>query len=189
LAYTRRLIPSCLTRARATVSPEEHDDGVTKNRGPVAFYGGAADADGGALHWLWLVFIRPLLRYWEPIAIFVSGYLAGVYVTNHARGQNQVKRQFCIDPRIKKILEVLGKAIAIPLSLVAAVTIFGTMYVTFSGIWKPLPWFYRPQDYPKPVLAKIRAMPPLAITIANRWMRGWPKVVKMHLKSGNTWGS
>jgi hypothetical protein len=28
-------------------------------------------------------FIHPLLRYWEPIAIFVSGYLAGVYVTNH----------------------------------------------------------------------------------------------------------
>jgi hypothetical protein len=27
---------------------------------------------------------------------------------------------------------------------------------------------YRPQDYPKPVLAKLQAMPPLAITIANR---------------------
>ena len=48
---------------------------------------------------------------------------------------------------------------------------------------------YRPQDYPKPVLAKLKAMAaPLAITIANRWMRGWPKVVKLHLKSGEYLG-
>jgi hypothetical protein len=47
---------------------------------------------------------------------------------------------------------------------------------------------YRQQDYPKPVLAKLKAMPPLAITIANRWMRGWPKAVKMHLKSGEYLG-
>ena len=43
---------------------------------------------------------------------------------------------------------------------------------------------YRPQDYPKPVLAKLKGMRPLAITIANRWMRGWPKTVKEHLASG-----
>jgi len=43
---------------------------------------------------------------------------------------------------------------------------------------------YRPQDYPKPVLAKLERMRPLARTIANRWMRGWPKVVKQHLATG-----
>jgi hypothetical protein len=37
---------------------------------------------------------------------------------------------------------------------------------------------YRPQDYPKPVLANIKAMGSPAIMIANRWMRGWPKTVK-----------
>jgi hypothetical protein len=47
---------------------------------------------------------------------------------------------------------------------------------------------YRPQDYPKPVLAKIRAMGSLAIMIANRWMLGWPKVVKQHLKTGEYMG-
>jgi hypothetical protein len=82
----------------------------------------------------WFI-IRPLLRYWEPIAIFVSGYLAGVYVTNHA-----LARQVRIDPKISKILERLDKAIAIPFSLLAAAFTFGLLYVSFSGIWKPLPW-------------------------------------------------
>jgi hypothetical protein len=82
----------------------------------------------------WIV-ARPLLPYWKPIAIFVSGYLAGVLVTNHALG-----RQVRIDPKISKIVERIDKAIAIPLSLVGAAILFGTMYFTFSGIWKPLPW-------------------------------------------------
>jgi hypothetical protein len=82
----------------------------------------------------WFV-IRPLLRYWEPIAIFASGYLAGVFVTKHALG-----RQIRVDPKVSKIIERLDEAIAIPLSLIGAAILFGTMYVTFSGIWKPLPW-------------------------------------------------
>ena len=43
---------------------------------------------------------------------------------------------------------------------------------------------YRPQDYPPMVLAQLKRQPPLSITIANRWMRGWPKVVKEHLADG-----
>ncbi len=43
---------------------------------------------------------------------------------------------------------------------------------------------YLPQKYPKPVLAKLNAMPPLAHEIANRWMRGWPKSVEKLLKAG-----
>jgi len=45
-----------------------------------------------------------------------------------------------------------------------------------------------PQDYPKPVLAKLQSMPPLAVEIAIRWMRGWPKTVKEHLKTGEYLG-
>src|SRR5260370_14820216 len=78
----------------------------------------------------WFV-IRPLLPYWKPIAIFVLGYLAGVLVTNHALG-----RQVPIDPKISMVLERLDKAIAIPLSLVAAAIVFGPMYDTFVGVWQ-----------------------------------------------------
>jgi hypothetical protein len=46
---------------------------------------------------------------------------------------------------------------------------------------------YQPQDYPKPVQAKINALGSPGITIANRWMRGWSKVVK-DLKTGEYLG-
>jgi hypothetical protein len=45
--------------------------------------------------------------------------------------------------------------------------------------------FYRPQDYPKPILAELNRSRPLMVEIANRWMRGWPKRVKALLKSGD----
>ncbi len=44
---------------------------------------------------------------------------------------------------------------------------------------------YHPRAYPAPVLAELKAMTRLAIMIANRWMLGWPKVVKAHLASGH----
>lgn len=43
---------------------------------------------------------------------------------------------------------------------------------------------YRPQDYPREVRQAIAKLPPLAVEVANRWMRGWPTAVKAHLKSG-----
>lgn len=43
---------------------------------------------------------------------------------------------------------------------------------------------YTPQKYPKPIRDKLATMPPLAIEIANRWMLGWPKIVKGLIDSG-----
>jgi len=43
---------------------------------------------------------------------------------------------------------------------------------------------YRPLDYPKSVQDALNKIPPLATEIANRWMRGLPKMVRAHLKSG-----
>ena len=37
---------------------------------------------------------------------------------------------------------------------------------------------YKPSQYPAPLLAKIKLLPPLAIEIANRWALGWPQGVK-----------
>ena len=42
---------------------------------------------------------------------------------------------------------------------------------------------YRPNAYPTAVRAKLRALPPLATEIANRWMMGWPDRVKALLKT------
>lgn len=40
------------------------------------------------------------------------------------------------------------------------------------------------RSYPADVLAKMEAMPPLALQIADRWMLGWPKQVKALLAQG-----
>jgi hypothetical protein len=37
---------------------------------------------------------------------------------------------------------------------------------------------YSPKTYPPTLQAQIKAMPPLATDIANRWLMGWPKRVK-----------
>lgn len=43
---------------------------------------------------------------------------------------------------------------------------------------------YKPSQYPKGTLAKLKLMPPLAIEIANRWALGWPKRVQALIQSG-----
>lgn len=43
---------------------------------------------------------------------------------------------------------------------------------------------YKPRQYPKEVLAKLKKMAPLAIEIANRWSLGWPQAVKALVESG-----
>ena len=42
---------------------------------------------------------------------------------------------------------------------------------------------YQPKAYPPDVLSKLRKMSPLAISIANRWMLGWPKMVRSLLET------
>ena len=37
---------------------------------------------------------------------------------------------------------------------------------------------YSPKTYPQEIKAELKAMSPLAIEIANRWLLGWPKRVK-----------
>ena len=43
---------------------------------------------------------------------------------------------------------------------------------------------HKPGLYPPRILAQIKAMPPLATEISNRWMLGWPQATKELLKSG-----
>ena len=43
---------------------------------------------------------------------------------------------------------------------------------------------YKPTQYPKEVLAKLRLMPQLAVEIANRWALGWPKRVAELIEMG-----
>ena len=43
---------------------------------------------------------------------------------------------------------------------------------------------YNQKAYPPEALAAIKAMPPLATAIANRWLLGWPEAVKALLASG-----
>lgn len=42
---------------------------------------------------------------------------------------------------------------------------------------------HKPSQYPKPVLDKLKTMPPLAIEIANRWALGWPQTVQQLIQS------
>ena len=44
---------------------------------------------------------------------------------------------------------------------------------------------YRPLNYPMNVQDELKKLAPLATEIANRWMRGWPRETKAHLKSGD----
>jgi hypothetical protein len=44
---------------------------------------------------------------------------------------------------------------------------------------------YLPMAYPRDVQDELRKMAPLATEIANRWMRGWPKATKEHLRTGD----
>lgn len=43
---------------------------------------------------------------------------------------------------------------------------------------------YKPTQYPKEVLAKLRLMPQLAVEIANRWALGWPETVAELVQAG-----
>lgn len=43
---------------------------------------------------------------------------------------------------------------------------------------------YSPKKYPASVKQAIEKISPLAIEIANRWMLGWPKTVKVLLVTG-----
>lgn len=43
---------------------------------------------------------------------------------------------------------------------------------------------YSPKRYPPELSRRINAMSPLAISIANRWMLGWPEAVKALIASG-----
>ena len=43
---------------------------------------------------------------------------------------------------------------------------------------------YSPNTYPFEIREAIRRMPPLAITVANRWLLGWPKRVKGLIADG-----
>ena len=43
---------------------------------------------------------------------------------------------------------------------------------------------YKPTQYPKEVLNKLKLMPPLAIEIANRWALGWPTDVANLIATG-----
>lgn len=42
---------------------------------------------------------------------------------------------------------------------------------------------YKLNRYPVLIRAALKAMPPLAMEIANRWMLGWPKTVKALLET------
>jgi hypothetical protein len=44
---------------------------------------------------------------------------------------------------------------------------------------------YLPMAYPREIQDALRKLPPLATEIANRWMRGWPKATKEHLRTGD----
>jgi hypothetical protein len=44
---------------------------------------------------------------------------------------------------------------------------------------------YSPNTYPPAVRNQIERLGPLAVEIANRWLRGWPKAVKEHLRTGD----
>lgn len=43
---------------------------------------------------------------------------------------------------------------------------------------------YSPKHYPSDLACKINAMSPQAISIANRWMQGWPEAVNALIASG-----
>ena len=43
---------------------------------------------------------------------------------------------------------------------------------------------YSPKTYPRPIADQIEQMGSIAVSIANRWLLGWPKRVKSLLKSG-----
>lgn len=43
---------------------------------------------------------------------------------------------------------------------------------------------YSPKRYPPELSRRINAMSPLAISIANRWMLGWPEAVKALIAYG-----
>jgi len=44
---------------------------------------------------------------------------------------------------------------------------------------------YLPMAYACDVQDALKKMPPFAPEIANRWMRGWPKTTKEHLRTGD----
>jgi hypothetical protein len=44
---------------------------------------------------------------------------------------------------------------------------------------------YSPNLYPPAVRKQVESLGPLAVEIANRWLRGWPKAVKEHLRTGH----
>ena len=43
---------------------------------------------------------------------------------------------------------------------------------------------YSPKTYPRPVADQIEQMGSVAVSVANRWLLGWPKRVKSLLKAG-----
>ena len=43
---------------------------------------------------------------------------------------------------------------------------------------------YSPTTYPRPVADQIEQMGSVAISVANRWLLGWPKKVTSLLKAG-----
>lgn len=43
---------------------------------------------------------------------------------------------------------------------------------------------YSPKKYPADLARKINYLSPLAISIANRWMLGWPEAVKALIAAG-----
>lgn len=44
---------------------------------------------------------------------------------------------------------------------------------------------YSPKTYPRPVADQIEQMGSVAVSIANRWLLGWPKQTKGLIQSGN----
>ncbi|MDR2031388.1 MAG: hypothetical protein LBP86_03820 [Azoarcus sp.] len=44
-----------------------------------------------------------------------------------------------------------------------------------------------PENYPPEILAKIQTARNLTISIANRWMLGWPERVQSLMDSGDYW--
>ena len=45
----------------------------------------------------------------------------------------------------------------------------------------------RPGDYPPEILEKIQTAQNMTVSIANRWMMGWPERVQTLLKTGEYW--
>ena len=43
---------------------------------------------------------------------------------------------------------------------------------------------YNPNTYPRPVAEQVEQMGAVAVSIANRWLLGWPKHVESLLKAG-----